>query len=282
MGSTSGDRGVAPGRSACQRAARVLRFAPALSGDTPPVPPLRQQLWALRPGLDGASRPFTRSRRAVSWRQGLGTTGLQRTCSRSAAVRCGAVRCSSWTRPPLVTDSPNWVRRTRVTFSSGMPSSVCNSTTSAATFGPSCRTGRPQRVGDLQSVPALHAPLTLRAMAHLDVEAPHEGTHLGQVFLVLRRPAGNLDRAAAVRTGRRGRRRVRLVNLCRLPSAPMLPVLRTASSPRTPAASLRPVLGEGSCLPASGAPRRLELLLQMLAAALPLTATIVNGAGSTC
>ena len=34
-----------------------LRYGPA--GDTPPVPPLRQQLWALRPGLDGASRPFT-------------------------------------------------------------------------------------------------------------------------------------------------------------------------------------------------------------------------------
>ena len=32
MGSTGGDRGVATGRPACQRAARVLRFAPALSG----------------------------------------------------------------------------------------------------------------------------------------------------------------------------------------------------------------------------------------------------------
>ena len=53
MGPTSGVRGVAPGRPACQRATRVLRFAPALSGDTPPAPPLRQQLWALRPGLDG-------------------------------------------------------------------------------------------------------------------------------------------------------------------------------------------------------------------------------------
>ena len=64
---------------------------------------------------------------------------------------------------------------------------------------------RAQRVGGLQRVPALHAPLTLRAVAHLDVEAPHEGTHLGQVFLILRRHTVQRDRAAAVRTARRGR-----------------------------------------------------------------------------
>ena len=92
MGSTSGDRGVAPGRPACQRAARVLRFAPALSGDTPPVPPLRQQLWALRPGPDGASRPFTRSRRAVSWRQGLGLRA--RSHSAEAVANAGGFRIS--------------------------------------------------------------------------------------------------------------------------------------------------------------------------------------------
>ena len=129
---------------------------------------------------------------------------------------------------------------------------------------------RAQRVGGLQGVPALHAPLTLRAVAHLDVEAPHEGTHLGQVFLILRRHTVQRDRAAAVRTARRGRRHVGLVNLCRLPSAPMLPVLRAGSSPGTPGASLRAVLGEGGRLSAAGAPRRLELLLQMLAAALPV------------
>ena len=50
---------VAAGRPACQRAAHVLRFAPALPGDTPSAPRLGWQLWALRPGLDGASRPST-------------------------------------------------------------------------------------------------------------------------------------------------------------------------------------------------------------------------------
>ena len=129
---------------------------------------------------------------------------------------------------------------------------------------------RAQRVGGLQGVPALHAPLALRAVAHLDVEAPHEGMHRRQVFLVLRRHTVQRDRAAAVRTARRGRRHVCLVSLRRLPAAPLPSVLRPGSPPGTPAASLRPVLGEGSRLSAAGAPRRLELLLQMLATALPV------------
>ena len=55
-----------------------LRSGP--SGDTPSVPPLRQQLWALRPGLDGgvpavhdtraARRPAVRGRRARPPRRG--------------------------------------------------------------------------------------------------------------------------------------------------------------------------------------------------------------------
>ena len=40
--------------------------------------------------------------------------------------------------------------------------------------------------------------------------------------------------------------------------------------PGTPVAAPRTVLGEGGCLPTPGAPRRIELFLQMLAAALPV------------
>ncbi len=64
---------VAAGRSACQRAARVLRDAPVLPDDTPPAPQLGWQLWALRPGLDGASRPsttLTRRRPTAGFRDG--------------------------------------------------------------------------------------------------------------------------------------------------------------------------------------------------------------------
>ena len=74
-----------------------------------------------------------------------------------------------------------------------------------------------------------------------------------------RRHTVQRDRAAAVRTSRRGRRHVCLVSLRRLPAAPLPSVLRPGSPPGTPAASLRPVLGEGSRLSAAGAPRRLEV-----------------------
>ena len=129
--------------------------------------------------------------------------------------------------------------------------------------------GCAQRIRGLQRVPALHATPTLRAVTHLDVEAPHEGAHRRQVFLVLGLHPVQRDRAAAVGAHRRGRRRMRLVNPCRRTAASVLPVLRAGSSPGKPFASLRLVLGEGRCLSAPGALRRLELLLQMLAAALP-------------
>ena len=47
--------------------------------------------------------------------------------------------------------------------------------------------GGSQCIGGLQRVAALHPPPTLRAVADVDVEAAHEGTHHREVFLVLRR-----------------------------------------------------------------------------------------------
>ena len=129
--------------------------------------------------------------------------------------------------------------------------------------------GRAQRVGSLKRVPALHAPPAVRAAADLDVEAPHEGPHRRHVFLPLLRRAGHRDRPAAVRAGRRGRRRVDLVRPRRLPATPLLPVPHSGTPAGTLAASLRTVPGEGGRLSAAGALRRLELLLQVLAAALP-------------
>ena len=56
--------------------------------------------------------------------------------------------------------------------------------------------GRPQRVGGLQRVTALDTPPTLRAVADLDVEAPHHGAHR-KVLLILCRPSTSIDRIAA-------------------------------------------------------------------------------------
>ena len=78
---------------------------------------------------------------------------------------------------------------------------------------------------------ALHTPLTLRAVADLDVKTTHEGAHLGQFFLILRRHAGHFDRAAAVRTGRRDRRPVGLVDL-RRPAAAAPPAIEAAPGRR--------------------------------------------------
>ena len=50
------------------------------------------------------------------------------------------------------------------TYTNGTPISVCNCMTGATTPGTELHPGRSQRVGGLQCMPAVHAPLTLRAV----------------------------------------------------------------------------------------------------------------------
>jgi hypothetical protein len=76
-------------------------------------------------------------------------------------------------------------------------------------------------------MPALDTAPTLRAAAHLDVEAAHPWAHRGEVFLILRRDAGHRYRAAAIRTTRRRRRRTGLVDRRRAPAAPLSAITRT-------------------------------------------------------
>ena len=121
---------------------------------------------------------------------------------------------------------------------------------------------------------ALHPPLTLRAVADLDVEAPHHRAHHGQFFLILRRHARHLDRAAAVRTRRRCRRRVVLVDLGRARTARLPPVGRAGPPARMPAAPLGSVLGEGGRLPESGSACGRQLLLEVVD--LPLQAVVLT------
>ena len=116
---------------------------------------------------------------------------------------------------------------------------------------------------------ALDATPTLRAVADLDVEAPHDGAHHREIFLILRRHPGQLDGAAAVRTRGSHRRSAGLVNLRRTRAARLPAVVRTCAPAGSSAATLGPVLGEGSRLPESCPPRRVELLLEVFTAALP-------------
>ena len=100
-------------------------------------------------------------------------------------------------------------------------------------------------------MPALHTPPTLRAAAELHVETPHHRAHRGEVFLILRRDAGDGNRAATVRTARRGRCRSGLVDPRRAPAAPMAAIARTGPPAGTTATTLWPVLGKGRGFPAS-------------------------------
>ena len=129
--------------------------------------------------------------------------------------------------------------------------------------------GRAECVGGLEAVSALHAPPALRAAADLDVEAAHDGAHLGEFFLILRGHAGHFDGPAAVGTRPRRRRRMGLVNPRRAAAASLPPVPCTGPAAWAPAAPLRPVLGEGRGLPSARAAGGGELLLEVFATTLP-------------
>ena len=116
---------------------------------------------------------------------------------------------------------------------------------------------RAQRVGGLQHVAALHPPLTLRTVAPR--WAPHDRPYHGQI---LRRHAGTFDRAAAIRARRGNRRRVGLVNPPGRGRQPCRPYSGPPSG--TPAAPLRPVLGERRRLPATRPACLGQLLFQAL------------------
>ena len=129
--------------------------------------------------------------------------------------------------------------------------------------------GRAECVGGLEAVSALHAPPALRAAADLDVEAAHDGAHLGEFFLILRGHAGHFDGPAAVGTRPRRRRRMGLVNPRRAAAASLPPVPCTGPAAWAPATPLRPVLGEGRGLPSARAAGGGELLLEVFATTLP-------------
>ena len=165
-------------------------------------------------------------------------------------------------RPPGVTCRPNVVRSTWATFPSGTPISVCNSTTSATMPGPSCAPAAPS-ASEVCSAWRPCRALTLRAAAHFDVEAAYD-PHRGDFFLILRRHAGHFDRPAAVGTRRRRRRFQGLVNPFRPRAARLPAVLRTGPPAGTPAASLRPLLGERGGLSEPRPARGSQLTLKVL------------------
>ena len=128
---------------------------------------------------------------------------------------------------------------------------------------------RPQQLRDPHQ---RHAQLRVhphdQAVTDAAVEAPYDGTHHRECFLILRRHTDHHHLAAAVGT-RGGRRRpVGLVNLRRTPAAGV--------PARTPAATLWSVLGEGSRLSQPCPPRGVKLLLEVFASPLPSVPVALN------
>ena len=99
--------------------------------------------------------------------------------------------------------------------------------------------------------------------------AAHDRAHRGQFFLILRRHTGHVDGPTAVRTRGRNRRCIRFIDLRRTCPAPLPTIGFAGLTSRTPAASLRSVLGERGRLPATRPARRVELSLKMFASLLP-------------
>lgn len=117
-------------------------------------------------------------------------------------------------------------------------------------------------------MPPLDAPATGDTVPHLHVESPDDRPHHGQIVVILRGHAGELDRPATA--GARGgkRRGVGLIDPRRNGSSRVAPVGRAGPSPRPPAAALWTIFREGGGLAEARAPRRVELLLQILVAPL--------------
>ena len=128
---------------------------------------------------------------------------------------------------------------------------------------------RAQGVGGLQRVPALHAAPACDAAPDLNVEPPHDWLDDGQVFLVLGRDASGLNRPTTARARHGKRRGIRLIHPRRNRSPAATSIGGTCPPARSPAATLRAVLRKRGGLSKARASRRVELLLETLASALP-------------
>ena len=144
-------------------------------------------------------------------------------------------------------------------------------------FGPQLHASRPQCVRCLQCMAALDTLPALRAVADLDVQAPHNGPHHREIFLILRCDALYCDRTAAIWTLGRHRCLMDFVDLRRPPATRRPPLLRTGAPSRTFATTLPSLFGEGRRLAQTRAPRRVKLPLEPSCAALPAIPVALGG-----
>lgn len=138
--------------------------------------------------------------------------------------------------------------------------------------------GRPQRVRRLPGMPALRAAATRDAATHRHVEASDDRPDHGEIFLILRRDARALDRAATARTRGRKRRGIGFIDPRGNRSSSPAPIPAARAPTRPPPPALRAIFGERGRLTEAGAPRRLKVLLE----ALVLTFQLIAFASYAC
>ena len=125
-------------------------------------------------------------------------------------------------------------------------------------------TRRPQRIRGLQRMPALQASPAGRTPTDRHVEATDEGSHIRELFLILRGDAGHRHRPGTMRTRGRQADRNHVVDR-RRPRPLAMPAIVTSGSPPRPARmTTRRALRERGRRPFRRAARQVEFLLQPL------------------
>jgi hypothetical protein len=124
--------------------------------------------------------------------------------------------------------------------------------------------GRAQRIGGLQRMTALHAPMTHATLTDRHPEVAHDRALHREVLMKLRRGARPAHRSRTVRTLRRQRRVVRLVDVDRTPALPAGPIRRAWLAPGSARGRLGRSSRERRRLAIHGPARSLKLVFQLV------------------
>jgi hypothetical protein len=129
---------------------------------------------------------------------------------------------------------------------------------------PELRGGGADRIRCLQRMASLHAPPAVRTPADRDIERAHEGSNVGQIFLVLRGVPRGSQAPAALRTAGWQRCRMAFVDLRRdsAMGAPAVRGTRLAAGPPRPTTWRAP--RERCRLPMQRPPRIIQFVLEPL------------------
>jgi hypothetical protein len=123
---------------------------------------------------------------------------------------------------------------------------------------------RTDRIGRLQGVATLHAAAASTTATAVHIEPAHHRPHGREIFLILRRHMGVVDRPTALRAGRRHRHVLHVIDDGGRRALALSTIRRSRLSAGPPRRSARRAFRERRGLPIAGSTRRLQLLPQPL------------------